>query len=129
MVSKQRSVQRRRVPRPNTTPNPSRSQSSQSRNMDSSSLIGHTMRMQDWLNEKTVKTLQVGSCCYIYWYYTILHNQSVQNRNIRITCKEANHLFLILTSNWILSLKNNLGLPTKSDCSTQDTFNWFLKKS
>jgi hypothetical protein len=54
-VSKQTSA-RRRLPRPNTTPSPSRSLS---RNMDTNSLIGQTMRVQHWLNEKTVKTLQV----------------------------------------------------------------------
>ncbi|XP_060597950.1 uncharacterized protein LOC132751747 isoform X3 [Ruditapes philippinarum] len=53
-VSKQTSA-RRRLPRPNTTPSPSRSLS---RNMDTNSLIGQTMRVQHWLNEKTVKTLQ-----------------------------------------------------------------------
>ncbi|XP_060597955.1 protein FAM228B-like isoform X8 [Ruditapes philippinarum] len=56
-VSKQTSA-RRRLPRPNTTPSPSRSLS---RNMDTNSLIGQTMRVQHWLNEKTVKTLQEKS--------------------------------------------------------------------
>lgn len=57
IVSKQTSA-RRRLPRPNTTPSPSRSLS---RNMDTNSLIGQTMRVQHWLNEKTVKTLQEKS--------------------------------------------------------------------
>ncbi|XP_045196887.1 protein FAM228B-like isoform X4 [Mercenaria mercenaria] len=56
MMSKQNSARRRRMPRPNTTPTPSRSSS---RNMDTSSLIGQTMRVQHWLNDKTVKTLQI----------------------------------------------------------------------
>ncbi|XP_052241953.1 protein FAM228B-like isoform X4 [Dreissena polymorpha] len=54
MKSKRRSANRR-INRPNTTPSPARSLS---RNMDSQSLIGQTMKVQDWLNEKTVKTLQ-----------------------------------------------------------------------
>ncbi|XP_045196890.1 protein FAM228B-like isoform X6 [Mercenaria mercenaria] len=58
MMSKQNSARRRRMPRPNTTPTPSRSSS---RNMDTSSLIGQTMRVQHWLNDKTVKTLQEKS--------------------------------------------------------------------
>jgi len=29
--------------------------------MDSQSLIGQTMKVQDWLNDKTVKGLQVGT--------------------------------------------------------------------
>ena len=44
---------KRRATRPNTTPSPTR-------NMDSSSLIGQTMKVQQWLNEKTLKTLQVS---------------------------------------------------------------------
>ncbi|XP_052241951.1 protein FAM228B-like isoform X2 [Dreissena polymorpha] len=55
MKSKRRSANRR-INRPNTTPSPARSLS---RNMDSQSLIGQTMKVQDWLNEKTVKTLQI----------------------------------------------------------------------
>ena len=47
------SQMKRRIKRPNTTPSPSR-------NMDSQSLIGQTMKVQQWLNEKTMKTLQVG---------------------------------------------------------------------
>ncbi|XP_052241954.1 protein FAM228B-like isoform X5 [Dreissena polymorpha] len=57
MKSKRRSANRR-INRPNTTPSPARSLS---RNMDSQSLIGQTMKVQDWLNEKTVKTLQEKS--------------------------------------------------------------------
>lgn len=58
MMSKDRSAKRRRMPRPNTTPSPSRSSS---RNMDTNCLIGQTMKVQHWLNEKTVKTLQEKS--------------------------------------------------------------------
>lgn len=43
---------KRRVKRPSTTPSPTR-------NMDSQSLIGQTMKVQQWLNEKTLKTLQI----------------------------------------------------------------------
>ena len=43
---------KRKVKRPSTTP-------SLTRNMDSQSLIGHTMKVQQWLNDKTLKTLQV----------------------------------------------------------------------
>ncbi|XP_052810907.1 protein FAM228B-like isoform X3 [Mya arenaria] len=47
---------RRRITRPNTTPSPVRNHS---RNMDSKSLIGQTMKVQQWLSDKTVKTLQI----------------------------------------------------------------------
>lgn len=63
MLSKEKSASRRSRPRPNTTPTPSRSSSRQSRNMDTNCLIGQTMKVQDWLNDKTLKTLQV---CYMY---------------------------------------------------------------
>lgn len=53
MMSRDKTMSRRRV-RPNTTPSPSR-------NMDSNSLIGQTMKVQHWLNERTVKTLQEKS--------------------------------------------------------------------
>ncbi|XP_052810911.1 protein FAM228B-like isoform X7 [Mya arenaria] len=49
---------RRRITRPNTTPSPVRNHS---RNMDSKSLIGQTMKVQQWLSDKTVKTLQEKS--------------------------------------------------------------------
>lgn len=58
MMSREGSSRRRRMPRPNTTPSPSRSVS---RNMDTNSLIGKTMEVQHWLNEKTIKTLQEKS--------------------------------------------------------------------
>lgn len=51
MISRDKSKRRQR---PNTTPSPSR-------NMDSSSLIGQTMKVQHWLNDRTVKALQEKS--------------------------------------------------------------------
>ena len=49
-------MQRRRSKRPYSTPASSKPGSG----MDSKSLIGQTLKVQDWLNEKTVKNLQVS---------------------------------------------------------------------
>jgi hypothetical protein len=49
-------MQRRRSKRPYSTPASSKPVSG----MDSKSLIGQTLKVQDWLNEKTVKNLQVS---------------------------------------------------------------------
>jgi len=49
-------MQRRRSKRPYSTPAGSKPGSG----MDSKSLIGQTLKVQDWLNEKTVKNLQAS---------------------------------------------------------------------
>ena len=56
-------LQRKKIRRPYSTPIPgSRATMTSPSAVDPDAVISHTLKLQDWLNEKSIKNIQVNIC-------------------------------------------------------------------